>query len=341
MSEVLVNVTRGSLVESFHRGHIVVSDAQGNIVYALGDPEYVTFMRSSAKPLQALAVVESGAIDALGLTTEDLAIICGSHAGQPVHTELVVSILAKAGLSPDVLMCGAHRPFHAPTANALTEAGLKPNSLHNNCSGKHSGMLVLSVHRKWPVENYIEVTHQVQQLMLTTVAEMCGFSRENIVIGIDGCGVPVFGMPLRNMAAGYARLTNPQVLNADRENACRRVTQAMMDNPQLVSGDGRICTEIMSVAPQKVVSKMGAEAVYCFGLPGTGLGVAIKLEDGGQRGLEPAVIETMAQLGVFDEQGLQQLVGFHHPLVKNFRGDIVGKIEAVFHLKNSGSACIS
>ncbi|MHB1126681.1 MAG: asparaginase [Bacillota bacterium] len=335
MSDKLVNVIRGPLVESFHRGHIVVADMQGRIIYALGDPDYITFMRSSAKPLQALAIVESGAVDALGLTSKDLAVISGSHAGQPVHSEQVAGILAKAGLSPEVLMCGVHKPFHTPTANALAASGLKPTPLHNNCSGKHSGMLTLSVYRGWPAENYIDIQHPVQQAMLDTVADICCYAREKIIIGTDGCGVPVFGMPLRNMAAGFARLANPQELEQPREEACRRVIHAMMEHPQLVSGDGRICSEIMSAAPQRVVAKAGAEAVYCLGLPKLGWGVAIKLEDGGQRGLEPVVVEVLDQLGILDSQELQKLADFHRPLIKNFRGDVVGEIAAVFKLKKA------
>ncbi|GAW91463.1 asparaginase [Calderihabitans maritimus] len=334
MSEVLIEVTRGGLVESIHRGHAVVVDVEGNILYSVGNPYYFTYLRSAAKPLQVIPLIESGAAERFSFTPAEIAVMCGSHAGEPVHVETVKSILDKIGASPSALLCGIHRPFHRPTANRLIENREKPTELHNNCSGKHSAMLALALHHGWPLEKYLAPDHPVQKTMLDTISHMCQLPEEEIVVGTDGCGVPVFGMPLYNMALAFASLVEPRKISGKKREACHFISEAMLSNPVMVSGSGRICTELINHGRGNIVAKAGAEAVYCLGIKNYGWGVALKIEDGSQRAVSPAVIEILRQLRLLDASQLQALNEFHRPEVKNFRGETVGMIRPVFKLKH-------
>lgn len=204
-----VHVTRGALVECVHRGHLAVADASGRLVRAAGEPQYVTYARSSAKPLQAVPVVASGAADRFGLTAPELALLCASHSGEPMHVQAVLRMLAKIGEDESALRCGAHPPYHKPSAAAIRQAGAAPTPVHNNCSGKHTGMLALAKQLGAPTDGYMRPDHPVQQAMLRAVAAFAGVSPEDVVLGTDGCGVPVFGLPLASLAAAYARLGAP------------------------------------------------------------------------------------------------------------------------------------
>lgn len=332
---LLVEVTRGPLVESRHYGHVAVVDTRGNILYAAGDPHHFTYMRSSAKPLQVLPVVESGAAAHFGFTREQLALMTGSHAGEKCHTTAVASILERIGLTPDHLLCGTQWPFHRPTADRLRQEGQEPGVLHNNCSGKHSAMLALAVFRRWPVEDYLSPQHPVQVAMLKAVSEVCGVQSDEVALGVDGCGVPVFGMPLSAMATGFARLVAPDGLPPERAEACRTITKAMLTYPEMVSGNGRLDTELMLRTGGRVVAKIGAEAVHCCGIPALGLGIAIKVEDGGERAVAPAMIEALRQIGVLPADILHALRKFHQPEVVNRRGEVVGTLRPVFTLNKA------
>ena len=332
---VLVRVTRGGLTESRHRGSIAVVDLSGNMVKSVGNPDEVIFLRSGAKPIQALPVLETGAADRFGLTPAEIAVMCGSLNGQDYQVAAVSSILDKIGLDVSAMDCGIHRPSHRPTAQAMSRAGEAPTELHNNCAGKHAAMLVLCVHHDWPVQGYIEMAHPVQKLILDRVAEATEVAAQDIGIGLDGCGVPVFALPLKNLAYAYARLAGAMPEKGKepaRDDFAGRLMAAMLDHPEMIAGDGRICTEVMRAGHGAFLAKTGAEGTYCLALPGPGLGVALSIEDGHARALNPAVVEILSQLGQLDAGQTDKLASFHKPLVKNHRGEEVGFLEPVFNL---------
>ncbi|MBW2623912.1 MAG: asparaginase, partial [Deltaproteobacteria bacterium] len=234
--------------------------------------------------------------------------------------------------------CGIHRPSHRPTAQARSRAGEAPTELHNNCAGKHAAMLVLCVHHDWPVEGYIEMAHPVQKLILERVAEAAEVAAKDIGIGLDGCGVPVFALPLKNLALSYARLAEAMPEKGKepaRNDSAGRLMAAMLDHPEMIAGDGRICTEVMRAGQGTFLAKTGAEGTYCLALPGPGLGVALSIEDGHARAVNSSVVEILRQLGQLDAGQTRELASFHKPLMKNHRGEEVGFLEAVFSISEA------
>ncbi len=339
-AEALVEVRRGSIVESRHRGHVVAVDGEGRVLASLGEPETVTFLRSSSKPHQAIPLVLSGAADRFGFTPREIAIACGSHSGQDVHAETVAGMLRKIGLGEDALRCGVHEPFDLGTAKELRERGESPSILRNNCSGKHAGMLALALQLGADTETYDHPENPVQQAILRTIAQFSGVAVESIALGTDGCGVPVFGMPVRSMALMYARLVAPpKDFDEPTRAACARIVEAMVTYPEMVGGTReRFDTEVMRAAAGRVVSKVGAEGVYTAGIlpckrwPG-GLGLAFKIEDGEDRRARPTVaIEALRQLGVLNADALEALSPYASFPVRNHRGDFVGEIRPFFEL---------
>ncbi len=328
MSEILVKVTRGNQIESIHRGHIVVANAEGEILYHLGDPDFKICMRSCAKPIQALPVITTGTADQFSLTPAELAAMSGSLNGQDFQVNAIKSILCKIGLDERSLQCGVHRPSHRPTAKKLQEEGKKPSLLHNNCTGKHSAMLTLCVHHGWQLNNYTSKEHPVQQLILKTVSSMTNTPVEEIGIGIDGCGVPVFFLPLKNLARSYAKLTYTS------DQATQQLMDAILSHPEMIAGDERVCTDIMRALGKKVFAKTGAEGGYAMSLMEKGWGIAIKIEDGNNRAMNPVVIESLKQLKIVTEKEEDKLKTYHHPVIKNNRKEIVGSIETQFTLTN-------
>lgn len=334
--EVLVHVTRGGTLESLHRGHLVILDGEGKILSSLGNPETVAFIRSSSKPLQVMPFLMSGGAEAFGFTEKEIALACGSHGGEPMHTETAAAMLEKAGLGEKDLRCGTHMPFNEAAAHALSEAHREPSQLHNNCSGKHAAMLAFAKYIGAPLDSYEVPEHPIQQKMLGMMAKMCEIPREEIKIGIDGCAAPNFALPLTNMARGFSRLVSPPD-NFDKElgDTCRLVVSAMMNHPEMIGGTERLDTLIMQALRGQIISKIGAEGIWLAGiLPSPrfekGLGIALKIEDGNDNRARAAVaIELLKQLGLLDEANYEMLRS-HSPLViKNRRGDIVGGVEAV------------
>src|SRR5262245_36729020 len=297
----LVVVRRGGVVESVHHGAIVVADASGRVDLAYGDAVAVTFLRSAAKPFQALPLLQSGAVERFGLTDEEVAVMIGSHGGEPFHVAAVQSILKKIGLGEEALQCGAHPPFHKPSAQALREAGLKPSAIHNNCSGKHAGMLALAVHLGAPTATYLEPKHPVQEQILDALTEMIGRSASAVPLAVDGCSAPTFGLPLASAATLYARLASPEGLRPALAEAARRAVATMRGRPEMVAGTGRICTTLMREGQAGLIAKIGAEGFYGAGLErdGRGFGIALKVADGdGEWGRSTATGEALRQLGL-------------------------------------------
>jgi L-asparaginase II len=326
-SPVLIEVTRGPLVESSHRGQIVVIDSQCNLRHSLGDPEVQVCMRSLAKPFQALPVITTGAAQAFGFGPAELALFSGSLSGQDFQVELVTRVLERLGLTPAVLQCGAHPPLHRPTAQALAKAGLKPGPLHHTCAGKHAAMLTLCVHHGWPVNNYLDQDHPVQQLILGAVARMVGVPPGQIPVAVDGCGTPVFYAPLKNIALGYARLAG-----ARPESPAGLLMAAILAHPRHIAGDGRLETTVMEAWPGRIFAKSGAEGGFALSLPEGGLGVAFKIEDGGQRALNPTVVAILEQLGVLTEPAPEALAALREPPILNHRKEEVGRLRPAFKL---------
>ena len=331
MSEVesVVEVVRNAVPESRHRVHVAVVDAGGRLRAATGDPELSTFIRSSSKPIQALPLVDDGAAERFGLTPAELALCCGSHAGSPVHVATAESILARAGLTATALSCGAHPPFDDHARQELEEAGLAPGRLHNNCSGKHAGMLLLARAHGWDTEGYERLDHPVQGRMLAEVARWARVPQEAVGLGTDGCGVVTFALPLRHMALAFAGLA--AAVRAG-EPGPSRVFEAMTAHPEMVAGNGRICTELTRVAGGRVFAKIGAEGVYCIGVPGAELGIALKVEDGAQRAAGPAIIAVLRELDLISEDDLGRLHTFVFPEIVNTRGEVVGQLRPHIHL---------
>lgn len=337
---VLVEIRRGDIIESQHHGAIVATDSFGHIVARLGNVDLLTSTRSTIKPIQAIPLVTSGAADRYEITTRELAVACASHNGDPIHTEAASQILARAGLDESALMCGEQRPYGEETAREIECRGGSFNQLHNNCSGKHAGMLMTAVHRGLATEDYISPAHPVQRAILSVFTEVAGLDGEPPT-AIDGCSAPTFGVPLKSLAAAFARLVSQQGLpggaDAKTGEAMKRIVDAMIAHPEMIGGEGEFDTELMRAARGKLVAKIGAEAAYSVGvLPSKryprGLGLALKIEDGTKRAIEPAVVEALAQLGVLDDAELSRLSKFHRPVIKNHRKISVGEMRPVFDL---------
>lgn len=342
VAEPLVEVRRGAITESRHRGHVVVVEPDGNIVASLGAPETVTFLRSSAKPLQALPLLLSGAADQFGFTDEEVALACASHNGESIHTELAASMLQKLGLGPEALRCGVHEPYSLEVAAKLRRLGQSPNVLQNNCSGKHAGMLAVAKHLGAPVENYESPENPVQKAIADAVAQFSDVPVTDMAVGIDGCAAPIFGITMKAMALTYARLVSPPSSfdKATRE-ACERIVRVMSSYPEVIGGTSdRLDTEIMKAAPGMLISKVGAEGVYTAGIKPSekwprGLGLALKIEDGDDKRARPTVvIETLRQLGVLKDESLDAVARYAFFPVVNSSGDVVGEIRASFTLKS-------
>lgn len=323
-------------MENKHRGHVAVVDRRGKLLFRAGDPYHKTFWRSSAKPVQALPVVQEGAAGRFGISPRELSLFCASHNGEIFHTETVKGVFAKLGLPYTLLQCGVHPPFHKETAKALILAGEEPSVLHSNCSGKHSGMLTLVAHLGLDSSTYLDLNHPLQQMILDYIAAMTNYPRTDIAIGIDGCGVPVHGLPLYNMALAYGRLVQPEDLGAERAEACRQVTGAMLAHPEMVSGSEGFCTKLMQVGKGNIVAKGGAAGLYCVGIVGRGIGIAVKCEDGASRGREPVVVEVLSQLGHLSSDQVEALKDFHQPQNINHRGEVCGAVRPVVKLKTEG-----
>lgn len=332
-SETLVTVSRGDLIECLHRGHIVVVDHKGDLLYSLGNPHYVTYARSTAKPIQAIAVVESGA--AHQFTSVEIALMCASHNGELEHVQTVLDLLFKIGLTPTQLQCGVHDPFYKPASDLLKRQQILPSTLHNNCSGKHVGMLALANYWNHPLTHYTSLAHPVQQRMLTIFAEMACLEKNQIIIGTDGCGVPVYGLHLRNLALAYARIGSPEELSNTRAEACRKIISAITENAYHLAGTDRFDTRLIQVTQGKLIGKMGAEGVYAISVPSLGWGIAIKVDDGAERALYPTAMETLTQLGLLNHDQQLELANFHHPNVKNWEMTQVGHITPIFNLKSN------
>ena len=326
---ILVEVTRGPLVESRHRGAVAVTDAEGTQVFAMGDVAAPVFPRSAIKALQALPLVEQGAADRYGLSDEELALACASHSGEAAHVAGVESMLAKAGLNPSALRCGAHWPISQPAAAALARTGA-PSALHNNCSGKHAGFLCLAcaIEADSGVDHseYFRPEHPVQRQVRAVLEELTGAVLGEERCAIDGCSVPTWAVPLQNLAVAFAKFGTGRGLAPARARAAARFRRACAQQPWYVAGTGRFCTDIMRLFGARVFVKTGAEGVYCGALPGEGLGIALKCDDGGSRAAQAIMAAVIARFLPLDAAERAALAPLMQPSLRNWSGIEVGKV---------------
>lgn len=347
----LFEVTRGNIVESVHYGSIAVVDSDGKLISSYGDPKAVAFLRSSAKPFQALPFVERGGVEYFGFTPRELSISCASHEGSDLHVQTVEGIQKKIGIEESALQCGIHMPGDVEAFKSLIINNKQPTLNQNNCSGKHTAMLAHARMRGFPLENYLDINHPIQQEILTSFAEMCQLPVKEVELGTDGCSAPNFAVPLYNAALAMARLCDPRKLSIERASACRKITSAMTTHPEMVSAYGEFDEQLMRVGEGKIVCKRGAEGYQIIGiLPGVltpdapGVGIALKVSDGDasrtsldlihRPRVRPAVtLEILHQLGVLSSKQEQALASFGPVLpIKNHRGIITGQSRPIFEL---------
>ena len=325
---IVVEVTRGDMVESRHHVTIAVVDVSGTVVLRAGDIERAVYARSAIKPLQALALVESGAADAFDVSEPEIALACASHGGEQRHTATVRAWLERVGFSETDLECGAHAPLFSAAAATLVQAGEMPSALHNTCSGKHAGFLTLARHIGASPPGYVRYDHPVQQRVLGILEQMTGLDLGDASRGIDGCGIPVIAIPLGNIALAMARLADPDDQPEPRQAAAERIRGAMAAEPFLVAGTDRFDTRVIGATNGWALVKSGAEGVLCAVLPELGLGVALKVADGAQRAAEAAMANVLVRLGV---PGLEadDIADLIEPTIVNRRGETVGAIRVV------------
>jgi L-asparaginase II len=321
----IVDVFRGEVIESQHRVHIAVVHADQGLTASAGNPAHVGFVRSAIKMFQALPLVEAGGVARFGLTSQELALCTASHGGEPFHVTAARSILAKAGLTEDDLACGPHPPMHAPSAEALRIAGVPPSRIHNNCSGKHGGLLAFTRHSGWSTSGYHEFSHPTQRRILATLSHWMSVPAEDVEHAVDGCGLPTYALPLDAVAHGCARFA---AAAAGGQPGPAQILEAMTRHPEYVAGTDRLCTDLMRAARGSLFAKVGAEGFYCAGIPARRLGIALKVEDGATRASEPALIATLRHLDAIGDAEAEQLHRYAHPAILNTRGEIVGSIEA-------------
>lgn len=334
MAEIAIEFWRGDRMESRVHADVAVVDSLGQIRYWFGDPSRPAFWRSSAKPFQAMPVIESGGAAQYGFGPREVAMICASHGGETMHLSLVADLLSRIDATPNDLICGVHPPSHKPSADALIARGEEPHVLHNNCSGKHTGMLTLARALSAPLEGYQKPDHPVQQAIRHNVAYMTGMTEAELYTGTDGCGVPTFYLPLERMAYSFARLVDPRGLEPSKASAAMIVAEAMRAHPELVSGTGRLEVTLAEATEHRLVSKGGAEAVFCLGIPDRGLGVAIKIDDGVARAMPTLVAAVLKQMDVLSPKEQAQLQSLLEPEIRNHAGTLVGQIRPVLRLKS-------
>jgi len=307
---IIVEVTRGTMLESSHRIHGVICDALGHVVHGWGDLDLSIYPRSAIKPMQALPLLETGAADAASASEAEIAFACASHNGEKHHVNLTNNWLERLDLDHHKLECIGHISHEVETSYAQLQSGEKITNAHNNCSGKHTGFLSTAHHMGEPLEGYIKKDHPVQERLLRIISELGGCNLLNTAKGIDGCGIPVMAMPLSALALAAARMSAPDGLGVERQLACRRIISAMMAYPYNVAGQNRFDTKIMAAGKGLFATKTGAEGVHVGMFVKSGYGVAIKCEDGAKRATDVAMANIINLLGGLDAVG--QVAVAHH-----------------------------
>jgi L-asparaginase II len=327
----LVETLRGGTREGVHFGAVAVADARGGVLARAGDAHWVTFTRSTLKPLQALPFVQGGGVQHFGLTQANLALLCASHSGESMHVEQVEQILGKAGVGYQRLQCGCHVPMFAELGAWPPPAPGSYDERHHNCSGKHSGFLAYCVQHEVPLDSYLDPAHPLQQAIRSTVAEVAGLQEHQLALGIDGCSAPNYAMPLAHLAHGFARLASG-IRDARFGESFAAVADAMTAHPELVSGTGRNDLAFMQAGRGDWVTKVGAEGVQVVASRSRGEALALKVADGNKLALYAATVAALDQLGWLDQEQRQALQPWRHETIANIKGAPVGERRAVFRL---------
>ena len=325
----VVEAVRGEIVESIHRVHVAVVHADKGLVTSAGNPAHHSFVRSSIKMFQVMPFVEGGGVERFQLTGEELALCTASHGGEPFHVAAAQSILDKARVTATALACGPHLPLHEKTANAMLAAGEAPRAIHNNCSGKHAGMLAHCVQQQWVTSGYHTVAHPMQQRVVTTLAKWMRINREDISLATDGCGLPTFAMSLDAVAEGCARFS---AAVAAGDPAPSAIFNAIVAHPEYVAGTDRLDTDLMRVAGSRLFVKVGAEGFYCAGIPSMKLGVALKVEDGNKRAAEPAILAVLQAIDAIGGYEIFRLSRYSTPQLLNTLDQNVGHLRVSVNL---------
>jgi len=337
MSDILLKMYRGNLVENIYRGDISIVDRKGEVIFSVGDNKKITYWRSAAKPIQVMLVIYSGAADKYKLTAKEVAVMTSSHSGEEEHIKLIYSILGKIGLDEKALLCGVYPPVHKSTAKYLHKNKIKINPIYNPCSGKHAAQLTLCQYYGWSVNDYYKLEHPVQQMILKVVSKITEYPKEKIYLGIDCCGVPVFGLPIKNMSYAYARMVNWKNLFPEYQQAAKRIVMSMIRNPKIVGGTGRFDTDLMQISEGKLLVKSGADGVFCIGVHNNnnnkGIGITIKMESGNMKFLPMVAIQILSQLKILSKEKLIQLEKHCPSWVKNYRNEKVGTFISDFKLR--------
>lgn len=331
---VLVEVTRGGAVESRHNGAVVVIDADGVVVESLGDINQPVFPRSAVKGVQALALIESGAADRLCFGNAEIALACSSHSGEPAHADLALRMLKAADRDERCLECGWHWPNNDAAARALAREGREPSALHNNCSGKHSGFVCAAIAMGADPAGYVKQGHRLQDYVTAALEDAFAFNSTTAPVGIDGCAIPTYGIPLKNLAAGFARFGTGRGFGPERAKAIRRIREACAAEPFFVAGTGKFDTRIMTALRAQAFTKTGAEGVYCAALPESGFGVAIKIDDGNSRASEVTMAAMLDRFLPLKGEGRAAVDAALNPTITNRNGLAVGEIRRAEALLN-------
>ncbi|WP_027307946.1 asparaginase [Caloramator sp. ALD01] len=333
MSEIFVEVTRGPLVECVHRGDAVVVDKTGKVLAYSGDAYKLTYIRSAAKPIQTMNVILSGAADRFNFNDKEIAIMCASHYGEEFHINTLNEMLKKINIKKEALLCGETYSINQAYRHKQLKENHSITTLNSDCSGKHIGVVATCLHKGYGLIDYNTKEHPVQKDTLEVVAKVCDINKDKIIIGVDGCSVPVFGMPIYNMALGYARMVTGYGLNEEYKASAERVYNSMVAHPEMVAGTNGFCTELIKAAGGKLIGKLGAEAVYCIGIKDLGIGIAVKIEDGNYRALYPAVMKILEDLKILNYNEINRLLNFKNPPNLNNKGVKVGELRAVVEMK--------
>ena len=320
---VLVN--RNGFCESSHQVDVAVCGADGEVVLGLGNVESVIFPRSAMKPLQAIALVEvlQRSAGAEQLSDSEVALICSSHNGEMLHVDAVRDLLGKFDVDIDDLICGAHWSMHEETMVSQVRTLEAPHQVHNNCSGKHAGMMILSKLLSSKSVGYEKLSCEAQQRILGTLEFMTGVDLMQHTTGVDGCGAPVFSAPLGNWARAFALFAGGGELPDERTAACQKIRKCIASHPLHIAGKDRSCSAVNAAYGEAITVKVGAEGVYSAAFHELGLGAMIKVRDGNKRGAEVALGAVIQSLGY---QMQDSLAGFFEPKLRNWAGEVVGDI---------------
>lgn len=326
MNPILVELRRGSVLESFHRGVVCVVDKNGEVIYSRGDINQVCYPRSAMKLFQHLPLIEQGIFDFYNFTEEELSLMCGSHNGEPMHVRVAESILSKIGYTKERLQCGAQSPTRKSDWANLIRSNKEPEALHNNCSGKHAGFLAYNAYHKMETQNYLDSDFVLQQAIKKVFAKFYEMEEGDLQLGKDGCSAPTYATPIYNQALSYKNLIVPHFnIDPSLQNAANRVVSAVSNHPEMIAGTRRYCSDLIRVTHGRVIGKTGADGVFCMAIPDKKWGIAIKVDDGRMGPQYQIAQELLQHLGIISHDESELLDPYREFDITNFAGNIVGR----------------